>query len=90
MVDETNRGISPEQAWKSALEQIRQEISRAAFDTWVASAQLIGWENSCFRASVRNAYARDWLESRLGVITQRILSDIMGAPQRVEFVVAEV
>ncbi|BAJ64459.1 DnaA N-terminal domain-containing protein [Anaerolinea thermophila] len=86
-MDETNRGISPEQAWKSALEQIRQEMSRAAFDTWVASAQLIGWENSCFRASVRNAYARDWLESRLSGTLRRKLSALMGSEQDVEFVV---
>lgn len=79
-----------QQAWTEALERLRSETGKAVFDTWVRHAVLMAHRDGRFVVAVRNAYARDWLESRLGVITQRILSDIMGAPQRVEFVVAEV
>lgn len=79
--------MSEKQAWESALEQLREEMPKAAFETWVKDTKLIGWENACFRIGVRNAYARDWLEGRLSGILKRKLSTLMGSEQEVEFMV---
>lgn len=74
-------------AWQDALKRLQAEMSKAAFDTWVKSAELIGWKDNRFEIGVRNAYARDWLENRLGDRLERLLGENMGSPQRVSFVV---
>jgi DNA-binding Lrp family transcriptional regulator len=77
------------QAWISARDQVRERMTRAAFDTWVKDAVLVGYEGNCFVVAVRNAYARDFLEERLGDLLTRLLSQYMGCPQQVVFVVQE-
>lgn len=79
--------MNPYQAWQAALGQLQMEMSKAAFDTWVRSAELVSHDNSKFVIGVQNAYARDWLESRLSSTIHRLLTGMMNAPQEVQFVV---
>ncbi len=75
------------QAWQATLGQLQLEMPKASYDTWVSSAELIGYdeENNCFQIGVKNAYARDWLESRLSAIMARSLTGLMGCPVTTEF-----
>ncbi|MEA4908374.1 MAG: DnaA/Hda family protein, partial [Anaerolineaceae bacterium] len=79
--------MNPQQAWQAALGQLRMEMSKAAFDTWVRSSELVTYKENQFTVGVQNAYARDWLESRLSSTVMRILSGIMDCPQDVQFIV---
>lgn len=79
--------MNPYQAWQATLGQLQMEMSKAAFDTWVRSAELVSHDNSKFVIGVQNAYARDWLESRLSSTIHRLLTGMMNAPQEVQFVV---
>jgi chromosomal replication initiator protein len=79
--------MDAEHAWQAALGQLQMEMSKAAFDTWVKNAELVAYQDNCFTIGVRNAYARDWLESRLSSTVTRLLSSLMESPQQVEFVV---
>jgi chromosomal replication initiator protein len=81
--------MNPEQAWQAALGQLQMDLSKAAFDTWVRSAELISYEDGAFTVGVQNAYARDWLESRLASTVSRILTGIMNRPASVRFVVGQ-
>ncbi len=75
-----------EQTWKSTLEQLQLDMPRASFDTWVRDTQVLSSANGVLTVAVRNAYARDWLESRLVDTVNGILSrDNL----RVNFVVAQ-
>ncbi len=74
-------------AWQSALGQLETEMPKAAFDTWVRSAELVKYEQDRFTIGVQNAYARDWLENRLGSTVTRMLTGMMERPQMVNFVV---
>jgi len=75
-----------EQTWKSVLEQLQTDMPRASFDTWVRDTIPVSCEDGVLVVAVRNAYARDWLESRLVDTVNRILSS---ANMRVNFVVAQ-
>jgi hypothetical protein len=75
-----------EQTWKSALEQLQRDMPRASFDTWVRDTQALSSTGGVLTVAVRNAYARDWLESRLVDTVNGILS---GDNLRVNFVVAQ-
>lgn len=79
--------MNSQQAWQATLGQLQMEMSKAAYDTWVRSAELISHTDEQLTVGVQNAYARDWLESRLSSTVNRLLTGIMGRPQSVKFVV---
>lgn len=75
------------QAWQAALGQLQMEMPKAAFDTWVRDAELLTYEDGAFTIGVHNAYARDWLDSRLSSTICRLLTGIMNRTVEVRFVV---
>jgi chromosomal replication initiator protein len=79
--------MNAQQAWQATLGQLQMEMSKAAYDTWVRNAELVSYEQETFTVGVPNAYARDWLESRLSSTITRQLTGIMGKPQLIRFVV---
>jgi chromosomal replication initiator protein len=76
-----------EQAWQAAIGQLQMEMSKASYDTWVKPAELIKYEGGVFVVGVPNAYACDWLKSRLSGTVSKILTGLMQSPQQVEFVI---
>ena len=79
--------MNTHQAWQNLISQLQMEMSKASFDTWVRSAELVKYENQTFTIGVQNAYARDWLESRLSSTITRHLTGIMNEPISVQFIV---
>jgi chromosomal replication initiator protein len=74
--------MNAEHAWQATLGQLQLEMSKAAFDTWVSSAEFLGYDENQrkFEIGVKNAYARDWLEDRLSATMARMLTGMMGCP----------
>ncbi|NUM45924.1 MAG: chromosomal replication initiator protein DnaA [Anaerolineales bacterium] len=79
--------MNPEQAWQATLGQLQMEMPKATFDTWVREARFLGTENGKFTIGLQNAYARDWVESRLASTISRILAGILNATANLNFVV---
>ena len=79
--------MDAEQAWQSALGQLQMEMPKASFDTWVRDTRLVSYEEGLFTIAVCNAYARDWLESRLASTATRLLMGIMNRSVDVQFIV---
>ncbi len=77
--------MNAQQAWLAALGQLQMEMPKSSFDTWVSNAELVSYEEETFTIGVPNAYARDWLDSRLTSTISRILSGLMERPQSVTF-----
>jgi chromosomal replication initiator protein len=75
------------QAWQAALGQLQMEMPKAAYDTWVRDAELLTYEDGAFAIGVQNAFARDWLDSRLTSTVRRLLTGIMNRSVEVRFVV---
>jgi chromosomal replication initiator protein len=80
--------MNAEQAWQSVLGQLQMEMPRASFDTWVRDTKAMFYADGLLTVGVRNAYARDWLESRLASTVSRLLIGIMNSNVSVSFVVA--
>jgi len=79
-----------EQTWNSVLEQLQTDMPRASFDTWVRDTQALLYADGALVVAVRNAYARDWLESRLVDTVNHMLVGILdSANVRVSFVVTQ-
>ncbi len=81
--------MNAEQAWQSVLAQLQMEMPRASYDTWVRDTRPMAYENGVITVGVRNAYARDWLESRLATTVSRLLIGILNSNVAVEFVVSQ-
>ena len=81
--------MNAEQAWHSVLAQLQMEMPRASFDTWVRDTHPLSYENGIITVGVRNAYARDWLESRLASTVSRLLIGILNSNVSVNFVVTQ-
>ena len=77
------------QAWQTVLGQLQMEMPRASYDTWVRDTQPMNYEDGLLTIAVRNAYARDWLESRLSSTVSRLLIGIMNRTVDVSFVVSQ-
>ena len=75
------------QAWQATLGQLQMQMPKSSYDTWVKKTSVINYEEKHFTIGVQNAYARDWLESRLSSTVQQLLSGIMNEPQEVQFIV---
>jgi chromosomal replication initiator protein len=63
------------------------EMPRASFDTWVRNTRPVSYQNRTLTIGVHNAYARDWLESRLASTVSRLLVGIMNDSVAVNFIV---
>lgn len=79
--------MNANQAWQAALGQLQVEMPKGTFDTWVRDAELVAYEDGSFVVGVNNAYARDWLESRLKSTVTRMLGGMMNRTIEVRFVV---
>ncbi len=79
--------MDAERAWQSALTQLQMEMPKASFDTWVRDSRIVNYDEGTFTVAVSNAYARDWLESRLASTVTRMLVGMMDREVSVRFVV---
>jgi chromosomal replication initiator protein len=79
--------MDAEQAWHSALGQLQMDMPKASFDTWVRDTRVVNFDEGQLTIGVRNAYARDWLESRLSSTVTRLLTGIMDRGVDVSFIV---
>ena len=79
----------PISIWEQAKGKLILEMPRASFDTWVRDTRLLSIEDAVLKVGVRNAYARDWLESRMEKTVTRLLVDILNTDVQVKFLVAQ-
>jgi chromosomal replication initiator protein len=79
--------MNADNAWQAALGQLQMDMPKAIYDTWVRDADLIAYEDGSFIIGVQNAYARDWLDSRLKKTITNLLTGIMNRTIEVRFAV---
>lgn len=67
------------EAWEMVLGQLRTEMSRADFETWVRPLEPLGFRDSdeeVYRLAAANDFARKWVQSRLDGRISRMLSGL--------------
>lgn len=76
-----------EQAWQAVMGQLQMEMSKASYDTWVRQTQLVTYDEILgrFHLGAPNAYACDWLDSRLKTTVVNKLTGMMARPVEVTF-----
>src|SRR5512138_722924 len=81
--------MTPDQAWQSVLSQLQMDMAKPSYDTWVRDTRALAYDEGTLTVAVPNAYARDWLESRLASTVNRLLIGILNTNASVNFVVAQ-
>lgn len=66
-------GRSALEVWQQALEQLRGELPRPAFEQYLAPARLAACSEARFTLRAADAYAAAWLNARLARLLGRIL-----------------
>ena len=72
--------------WQAAQGELRLQMTKATFDTWVRNTWLVSCQDDVFVIGAQNEFARDWLENRLLTTVERTLVGIVGHPVEVRFV----
>jgi len=73
--------------WETALTELRLQMTRATFDTWLAGSRLVSADDGTCIIAVCSEYARVWLENRLKSVVARTLAAVLGREVEVQFVV---
>ena len=81
--------IQPERAWHMTIDQLRLDMPKASFDTWVRDTSFVSFEAGVFSIGTPNSYGREWLASRLTSTVTRLLTGIMNQHVEIQFVVIE-
>ncbi len=71
---------TPDELWPMALAELRLQMTKATFNTWLADSCVITEASHLpfLVISVRNQYAYEWLTYRLQPVIVRTLTSIAG------------
>ena len=65
------------EAWNLVSGQLRGEMSRAQFETWVQPLKPLGYADRVFRLGAVNSFTQEWVESRLKNRVTALLSGML-------------
>ena len=83
----TSVAMDPRDAWQMVLGQLRVELSRALYETWVEPLRPLSYQDKVFTLGVANPYHREWIEARLKNNIARKLEGLYGEALTVAVVV---
>jgi chromosomal replication initiation ATPase DnaA len=72
-------------AWAQLLAELRLQMTRVTFDTWLAGTEVAGVHEDLVSVLVRDHYAAEWLQARWEGPIERTLSGILERPVSVLF-----
>lgn len=78
--------LDAQHAWQVALGDLRAQMSRVDFETWIKPLQPLGCVDGVFTIGAHNDYARQWAETRLAATLTRLLQGILNQPVSVAVV----
>ena len=74
--------------WTTTLEALRGQMSKATFDTWLAtsSAHL---EDGILTVTIPNQYAKSWIDARLTGVILRAAEGLAGGPLTLRTIIGQ-
>src|SRR5438105_2824082 len=70
--------LDPQQVWQIAQEELRFQLSRPGYETWLANAVLVEFDGRTFTVGVPTRLARDWLTERYVPLIRETLAGVLG------------
>jgi hypothetical protein len=72
--------------WTRSLEELRLQMTRATFDTWLRGSEVIDASEGHLTVLVRHPNAVDWLQNRLQPVIERTVARQMDGEVKITFV----
>jgi hypothetical protein len=66
--------------WNQAVEQLRLQMGKNTFESWIKETRLIAQVGFRFTIGVKNTFAKEWLENRLYTTIQRVVANLVKPP----------
>ena len=76
-----------QQVWASALENLRPQVSRPAFETWLAESRGEAYIEGKFVVATPNRFIAEMLGHRLHPLVERAVRDVTGEVLSIEYAV---
>ncbi len=76
------------QLWQTTLKQLRLQMTKQTFESWLKQTEVLNYQNGEFEIVAQNEFAKDWLENRLTRLIETTLTNIVGSPTTVRFVLS--
>lgn len=81
-------GKTKEQVWELILQDLKETVARAIYDTWLNSCRVLEWDGSGYlKIQARNAQALSWLDLRLRLPIEKSARYVAGQTVKIDFVV---
>ena len=66
-----------QQIWQAAQEELRFQLARPGYQTWLANAVLIDFDGHTFTIGVPTRLARDWVRDRYTAVLRETISGLI-------------
>jgi chromosomal replication initiator protein len=77
---------TPEEFWRLVLDDLKLQMTRVTFVTWLQSTRAVGLVNGTLSIQVRNQATQEWLENRLDRKIRDTVDYFSAAPLEIRFV----
>ena len=71
--------------WGRVLQELRMQMTRATFDTWLGGSQIVRMGKDEITVRVRDAYAVEWLRARWLGTVERTVAGMLGRTVALRF-----
>jgi hypothetical protein len=71
--------------WARVLEELRLQMTRATFDTWLRGSRVVDVRGGALVVRVRDGYAVEWLRARWLAPIQRTVAGVVGCDVGIQF-----
>ena len=78
---------SAQEIWGAVSERLRGQVSRPAFETWVAEASGAAYAEGCFVVGSANSFASEMLKNRMHPQIEKAVREVAGVELEIEYAV---
>jgi len=81
--------VNAKQIWQTTIERIQAKVNPAVFTTWFAGTSAVSYQDEVFVVRVPSTFAKGHLDNHFRDTVRSILTEVIGHPVEVQFVVAK-
>ncbi|MDO8692172.1 MAG: chromosomal replication initiator protein DnaA [Dehalococcoidia bacterium] len=75
--------------WQAALSELKGQVSKANFETWLRDTVALSYEDGCLTVGAPSGLAVEWLQERMASVVHTTLARVVGHSLEVSFVLSE-
>src|SRR2546428_13788088 len=86
---ERKERVNAKQIWQTTIQRLQTQVQPAVFTTWFQGTAALSFQDGVFVVRVPSTFAKAHLEGRFIDLIRSILSETIGTPVEVRFVVTK-